>query len=438
MKSVAAGATLMHPRGIKIGDDNRQSAESLERRKVLTQVEGLRLRLRPTGIGATRSAKSDFLSQIKRHLVASVTESDVRLELRDIVRTFGSTRAVDNVSLQLRAGQVTCLLGPSGCGKSTTLRVAAGVDRQTSGEVRLGGTAVSDDRVHMAPERRNIGLMFQDFALFPHLDVASNIAFGLRGPRRRRAARVAELLQRVDLEGHARKYPDQLSGGEQQRVALARALAPAPDVMLMDEPFSGLDDRLRDEVRDATLDLLKATGAAVLMVTHEPEEAMRMADQIALMRAGRIAQSGSPYNIYNAPADPAVAAFFSDINMISGKSNGALVETPFGPFLAPGTEPGHDVDILIRPQHLRLDFDRNGRGPHPTVEEGVPARGQVERARFMGGHSLVELRMEFRGFMLKAVVPGVFMPPKGTPLWLSLRRDRCFVFARRGAKPVDP
>ncbi|MBV1864072.1 MAG: ABC transporter ATP-binding protein, partial [Rhodobacteraceae bacterium] len=224
-----------------------------------------------------------------------------RLELRGISRVFEGDRAVDDVSLSLNAGQLACLLGPSGCGKSTTLRIAAGVDRQSSGSVLIDGQVASDDHVHMLPEHRSIGLMFQDFALFPHLDVTQNVGFGLR-TKEGRAERVRDLLERVNLQGYEKKYPHQLSGGEQQRVALARALAPRPRVLLMDEPFSGLDNRLRDDVRDATLELLQAEETAVLLVTHDPEEAMRMADMIALMRKGRIVQMGAPFNIYNAPA----------------------------------------------------------------------------------------------------------------------------------------
>ncbi len=358
-----------------------------------------------------------------------------RIELRHITRRFGGLPVVDDVSLTVRAGQVTCLLGPSGCGKSTTLRIIAGVDRQDSGEVLIDGTVVSDGLRHLPPESRSIGLMFQDFALFPHLNVAGNIAFGLKGSKSACRARVMELLDRVNLPGFADKYPHELSGGEQQRVALARALAPKPRIMLMDEPFSGLDNRLRDGIRDATLDLLKEEGAAVLLVTHEPDEAMRMADEIALMRRGRIVQSGAPYNVYNAPVDRAAAAFFSDINVIRGRVQGALTETPFGQFLVPGVPDGTEVEIVIRPQHLKIDFDRGGRGPNPTSEEGSPARGIVARARYMGRESLVEFRMDFDGSTLRASVPGVFLPRPGTPLWLMFRRDRCFVFPARN-KPM--
>ncbi|MDH5798600.1 MAG: ABC transporter ATP-binding protein, partial [Paracoccaceae bacterium] len=330
--------------------------------------------------------------------------------------------------LAVMPGQVTCLLGPSGCGKSTTLRMIAGVDRQDSGTILVDGKVISDETRDAPPEARSIGLMFQDFALFPHLSVAQNVAFGLKGPKAQQRERVEELLQRVGLLHEIDSYPHQLSGGEQQRIALARALAPRPSIMLMDEPFSGLDERLKDDIRDATLEILKDEGTAVLLVTHEPDEAMRMADEIALMRNGRIVQKGAPYNIYNSPIDRSAAAFFSDINVISGTVQGALVGTAFGEFLAPGHADGAKIEIVIRPQHLRIDFDRGGKGPNPTPEDGTPARGIVERSRFMGRESLVEFRMDYDGSILKATVPSVFLPQPGTPLWLMIRRGRCFVF----------
>lgn len=351
-----------------------------------------------------------------------------RLELKNICKDFGGTQVVSDLSLSVEPGQVTCLLGPSGCGKSTTLRIIAGVERQSRGEIWVDGQMICGDTVEVPPEGRFIGLMFQDFALFPHLSVAQNVAFGLTGKAAQNAPRVAELLERVGLVGFDAKYPHELSGGEQQRVALARALAPRPKIMLMDEPFSGLDDRLRDGIRDETLTVLKEAGTAVLLVTHEPHEAMRMADEIALMRGGKIVQRGNPYNIYNAPVDRNAAAFFSDINVIRGQSNGALTDTPFGQFLTPGHVDGGAVEIVIRPQHLKIDFDRQGQGPNPTPQDGTPARAVVERARFMGRESLVEFRMDFDGSMLKATVPAVFLPKPGTTLWLTMRRDRCFVF----------
>ena len=351
-----------------------------------------------------------------------------RLEIREIVRHYDGKAVVDNVSLAIRPGNVTCLLGPSGCGKSTTLRIIAGVETQDSGTIHVDGALICDTVFRVPPERRSVGLMFQDFALFPHLRVGENVAFGLKGPGAERKACAREYLGRVGLERFVDDYPHQLSGGEQQRVALARALAPKPRVMLMDEPFSGLDNRLRDGIRDETLELLKEEGTSVLLVTHEPEEAMRMADEIALMRDGRIVQIGAPYNIYNSPADRESVAFFSDINTLIGKVQGALVATPFGHFLAPGYADGSSVNIVFRPQHVGIDFDRAGKGPNPSARTGAPARGVVERARFMGSESLVEFRMDHDGQKLKATVPNVFLPTPGTPLWLSVRRDKCFVF----------
>ncbi|MGL6210377.1 MAG: ABC transporter ATP-binding protein [Paracoccaceae bacterium] len=355
-----------------------------------------------------------------------------RLEVQGLTRRFGGPSVVDDVSLTVAPGQVTCLLGPSGCGKSTTLRMIAGVETPDTGRILIDGAEVFGPTRNLPPEARGVGLMFQDFALFPHLTVAQNVAFGLTGDRGARMARVDSLLEKVTLAGFGPKHPHELSGGEQQRVALARALAPRPRILLMDEPFSGLDHRLRDGIRDATLQVLKEEGTAVLLVTHEPEEAMRMADEIALMRGGRIVQRGAPYNVYNAPVDRAAAAFFSDINVIRGTSRGALTETPFGAFLTPGHADGGEVDIVIRPQHLKIDFDRAGRGPNPTPMDGTPARGTVQRARYLGRESLVEFRMDFDGSILTASVPGVFLPKPDTVLWLMIRRDRCFVFPAAG------
>ncbi|WP_422001295.1 ABC transporter ATP-binding protein [Roseovarius mucosus] len=355
-----------------------------------------------------------------------------RLEIKNLMRRYDGRHVVNNVSLRVMPGHVTCLLGPSGCGKSTTLRMIAGVEMQDSGEIWVDGSLVCDTVYRVPPERRHIGLMFQDFALFPHLSVARNVGFGLSGDKSAKQRRIEELLDRVGLSRYLNAYPHELSGGEQQRVALARALAPRPGIMLMDEPFSGLDNRLRDGIRDETLEILREQDTAVLLVTHEPEEAMRMADEIALMRDGRIVQQGAPYNVYNAPVDRSAMAFFSEVNVIRGRVRGSLVDTPFGQFLSPGAYEGSEVEIVIRPQHIKIDFDRHGRGPNPTPQDGTPARGVVERARFMGSESLVEFRMDHDGSLLKATVPNVFLPRPGKALWLMIRRDRCFLFPVKG------
>jgi iron(III) transport system ATP-binding protein len=351
-----------------------------------------------------------------------------KLELRNLVRRFGGRAVVDQVSLSVAPGQVTCLLGPSGCGKSTTLRMIAGVESQDSGEILVDGRTIANDAESLPPEERQIGLMFQDFALFPHLKVSENVGFGLNGDRRAARDRVQTLLQRVGLDHYSNAYPHELSGGEQQRVALARALAPRPNIMLMDEPFSGLDNRLRDGIRDHTLEILRGEGTAVLLVTHEPEEAMRMADTIALMRAGRIVQQGTPYALYNKPVDRNAVAFFSDINVVTGSVKDGLVDTPFGSFDAPDIADGNLAEIVVRPQHVAVEFFRDGHAPAETPSRGLPVEATIERARFMGGSSLLEMRLSPSGELFRASLPGVFMPERGARFWLTIRRERCFVF----------
>ena len=352
-----------------------------------------------------------------------------RLEVKNLSRSFGRLTVVDKISFQISAGQITCLLGPSGCGKSTTLRMIAGVEKPSSGQIFVDEELTSNAYFQVPPEARSIGLMFQDFALFPHLNVQQNVYFGLAGSKEFKEKRSLDLLERVGLAHLAFNYPHSLSGGEQQRIALIRALAPQPKIMLMDEPFSGLDDRLRDEVRDETFNLLRSEDAAVLMVTHDPQEAMKVADEIALMRDGKILQRGAPYNIYNAPVDLKALQFFSDANSIQATLKGSLADTPFGQFFAPGLADGTDIDIVFRPQHIRIDFDRKGQGPLPTASQGVAARGIVKRARFVGNESLIEFEMDF-GSTIKATVPNVFLPNIGHPLWLTVPRDKCYIFPK--------
>ena len=236
-----------------------------------------------------------------------------------------------DVSLNLKPGEIACLLGPSGCGKTTLLRIAAGIEKPDAGRLLFDGQEMAGPARFVPPEKRNIGLMFQDFALFPHLSILENVAFGLKNLPPEEARTIARhALERVGLAHYAANYPHHLSGGEQQRVALARALVPRPQVMLMDEPFSGLDQRLRESVRAETLTLLRETRASCLLVTHDPVEAMGLADRIFLMRQGHLIQSGTPEQLYRQPADAAAARFFSDTNEVRGRVAGAAVDTALG------------------------------------------------------------------------------------------------------------
>lgn len=349
-----------------------------------------------------------------------------RLAMERIGHAFGAFAAVQDLSLTVAAGELVCLLGPSGCGKTTTLRIAAGVERQRTGRVTIEGSVVSDDALHTPPEGRSIGLMFQDFALFPHLSVADNVGFGLKRNAPERGRVVADHLALVGLSEYGDKFPHMLSGGEQQRVALARALAPKPGVMLMDEPFSGLDNRLRDTVRDETLGILDGQDAGVLMITHDPGEAMRMADRIALMRAGRIVQAGTPHELYHAPVDRQAAAFFSDINVFAGIVAGGSVSTVLGTFPASGLADGSGAEVVIRPHHIAIaDADP---GTNPDGACAVPAT--VVRSRFIGAEATIQARIGDQGSSVNATLRNDGEPPeRGARVWLTVPRARSFVFA---------
>jgi len=272
------------------------------------------------------------------------------LTVEGLRHAYGQRLVLQDVGLSLSPGEVHCLVGPSGCGKTTILRLIAGLEPIQGGRIAIDGEVVAEPGYACAPEARRVGLMFQDFALFPHLRVIDNVAFGLRGlDGRARRRRAEELLAQVDLGGHAQSYPHMLSGGEQQRVALARALAPRPRLMLLDEPFSSLDATLREQVREDAIAVLRRAGTPVLMVTHEAEEAVRIADQIHVMLDGRIIQSGTPAQLYARPASPFVASFFGPLNRFKGWVVAGMVSTPLGSLEVAELPDGTPVEIVLNP-----------------------------------------------------------------------------------------
>jgi iron(III) transport system ATP-binding protein len=282
------------------------------------------------------------------------------IRLGDVTKRFGAVTAVDRASLCVARGEVVALLGPSGCGKTTLLRLVAGFERPEGGSIVVGERAVAGGCTWVAPEARRVGMVFQDYALFPHLTVAANVGFGL--PRRLRATRVPELLEIVGLVGLEKRFPHELSGGQQQRVALARALAPSPELVLLDEPWSNVDPFLRESLRAEVTEIIRPLGVTILLVTHDREEAFSLADRIALMRDGTIVQEGTAEQLYFAPASRWAAEFVGAANVLSGRVVAGRVETAIGAFPANGASSSTAAQVLIRPELLELEPSPGGSG----------------------------------------------------------------------------
>jgi iron(III) transport system ATP-binding protein len=340
------------------------------------------------------------------------------VSLSGISKSFGRTAAVHDVSFDIEPGEIICLLGPSGCGKSTLLRLIAGIEPPDGGRIAIDGLDVSGPGLFVPPEARGVGLMFQDFALFPHLRVIDNVAFGLKRLGKAVARAEAEAaLHRMGLSGYADHYPHMLSGGQQQRVALARALVPRPGVLLMDEPFSGLDTHMRHIIRNETLAILREVRATAMIVTHDSEEAMRLADRIVVMREGRLIQAGTAAQLYANPADVYVAQIFSEMNVvpcrvISGWAVGAM-----GRFKAPDGLEG-EVSLCLRPREIE---------PCEAVD-GMPAR--VLDARLLGEEALIELAVKGLDQPLTIRAPRHLLPEKGDELHLRVKPASVLIFPR--------
>ncbi|MBK8139154.1 MAG: ABC transporter ATP-binding protein [Chloroflexi bacterium] len=300
------------------------------------------------------------------------------LDVQRLSKSYGSVRAVHEASFNLRSGQFVTLLGPSGCGKTTTLRLIAGFEPPDAGSIAIHGRTVAAPAVYVPPEQRRVGMVFQDYALFPHLNVADNVGFGVRADKRTRAARVAEMLALVGLEGYGHRMPGALSGGQQQRVALARALAPAPELLLLDEPFSNLDAALRAQVRAELRSILRSAGESVVFVTHDQEEALSLSDFIAVMFDGTVAQMAPPLALYTRPATRRVAEFVGEAYWLQAHATGMTATSALGEITLVEPRQG-EIDALIRPEQLTLG------------EGGVLAR--VEWREFYGHDQRIGIRL---------------------------------------------
>lgn len=346
------------------------------------------------------------------------------LHLRTISHAFDDNQVLQDVSVFVAPGELVCLLGPSGCGKTTLLRVAAGLEPLQSGQVEIDETTVADGATGLSlpPEKRNVGLMFQDFALFPHLTVWQNIAFGI--PKDQLTARrtwIDATLNSMGLSEHAHVYPHTLSGGQQQRVALLRALAPEPKVLLLDEPFSGLDVTRRAQIRSETLEVVKQTGVASLMVTHDPEEAMSVADRILVMNEGRVVQDGAPIDLYSRPADAFVTALFGPLNQVRTRVSNGTADTPFGPISVDTYSENTTVDVLIRPEAFELaQAQKNGT---PTAQKLF----SVIAARPLGRSSVILFELP-DGQQMEARMDGMFLPEAGTHVAVTVNPQQTHVF----------
>jgi iron(III) transport system ATP-binding protein len=302
------------------------------------------------------------------------------ISLQNVRKSFGTVRAVDGFTLEAESAEFVTLLGPSGCGKTTILRLIAGLERPDGGTISVGGRMLAGPGTFVPPEERRIGIVFQDYALFPHLDVAANVAYGLR--RRDRGGRVADILALVGLDGLGDRAVHDLSGGQQQRVALARALAPTPELILLDEPLSNLDASMRESLRAEVREIIQAAGVTALFVTHDQSEALSIAERVAVMRAGRIEQVGTPEEVYSRPASRWVAGFLGEIEVVPGEARDGRVSCELGT-LPIGRHLSGPVDVLIRPESVAIGIS----GPKDACDAEVVGR------RFYGHDQLVALSL---------------------------------------------
>jgi iron(III) transport system ATP-binding protein len=354
---------------------------------------------------------------------------DVVLELDGVSKAYAETPVVEELSLSVHEGELLTLLGPSGCGKTTTLRVIAGLERPTEGVVRIEGEAVAGEGSFLPPEERDVGVVFQEFALFPHLTARENVAFGLADrPEAERERRVEDLLELVGLTAHGEKYPEELSGGQQQRVALARSLAPEPRLLLLDEPFSNLDVDLRVEMREEVRRILKEAGVTAISVTHDQEEAMSISDRVAVMYDGQLEQVGAPERVFQHPRSRFVASFLGHASFLAGTVDGDVVRTGLGPVsmdrihgLTPEYD-GSEIDVLVRPDDIAARAAADGEG-----------NGRVVNRRYLGPTVLYRVELD-SGDTIGAMHNHAAEVPLDEPVEVELAADHDLAWFPRGRR----
>ncbi len=360
----------------------------------------------------------------KRNTFGVSIASEIRVD--DVCVRFGDKEVLSHIDLKIKPGEVLSLLGPSGSGKTTLLRILAGLEVPCGGSVTIDGRVMCDANTFVLPEKRGIGLVFQDYALFPHLSILGNVKFGL-GELKGRAAdeQAKRVLSRVGLLQYAHSFPHQLSGGEQQRVALARALAPRPGILLMDEPFSGLDARMRDKIREQTIELLRDTRSTVVIVTHDPEEALRVSDKIALMRDGHVIQAGTCHDLYYKPETRFAAEFFTELNKFYGSVRSGKIATPFGEIQADQLAEGQAGVVCVRLSEINVEASSKKYGSKNTSQSIL---GQVVKRHFMGIVELLEMYIPGYEEPILARVKAGVLPDKLSMVSISANKASIMVF----------
>ena len=343
------------------------------------------------------------------------------VKINNLFYSMNEKKILNNINLQLEKEKIACILGPSGCGKTTLLKLIAGLSKVQEGEIFLNENLVSSSNIHLKTEKRKIGFLFQDYALFPHQTVKQNLQFAIKD--KSTSHRVEEIMDVIKLSDSLEKYPHELSGGEQQRVALARSIIAKPDLLLLDEPFSSLDLNLKEEVRDDTLHLLQKSNISVLLVTHDPFEAMFISNQINIMnKNGEIVQSGSPTDLYNLPNSSYVANFFGETNKFQGVVKDTIVETPVGEFKVENSLESKNVDIFIRPEAVKLSKEQ-------TPVNGI--KGTVMASKLMGTYSFIHLSVLSKNNEVVHVhshMPPNFLPNQSSAVGIEIDKEQTFIF----------
>ena len=343
------------------------------------------------------------------------------VRINNLSYSMNEKKILNNINLQLEKEKIACILGPSGCGKTTLLKLIAGLSKVQEGEIFLNENLVSSSNIHLKTEKRKIGFLFQDYALFPHQTVKQNLQFAIKN--KSTSHRVEEIMDVIKLSDSLEKYPHELSGGEQQRVALARSIIAKPDLLLLDEPFSSLDLNLKEEVRDDTLHLLQKSNISVLLVTHDPFEAMFISNQINIMnKNGEIVQSGSPTDLYNLPNSSYVANFFGETNKFQGVVKDTIVETPVGEFKVENSLESKNVDIFIRPEAVKLSKEQ-------TPVNGI--KGTVMASKLMGTYSFIHLSVLSKNNEVVHVhshMPPNFLPNQSSAVGIEIDKEQTFIF----------